>query len=272
MAVAAVAVLLTVSGRAADVLQVSVSIPPMVSLVHQVGGDHVRVTSFMSDNDDPHTFSPTPRAVTRLGECELFVTVGVDFEAAITDKVTRMFPDLVMVDGAAGVDIHITEGRLVDPHIWLSIPNLKQIAANVRRALVTARPAAAADIAHRADALVATYEKAHAELAAGLRAHRGTTFYVYHPAFGYFARDYGLKQASVEIEGKSPSPRQLLGLIKRARRENVKVIFVQPQFSTRPARILADRIDGRVVPLDPLSPDPVGALQQAAAAISAWDH
>jgi zinc transport system substrate-binding protein len=78
---------------------------------------------------------------------------------------------------------------------------------------------------------------------------------VFHPAWGYFARTYGLKQVPIEIEGKSPKPAQLQALIEHARRRKIKVIFVQPQFSTKSARVVAKAIGGRVVLADPMAED-----------------
>jgi zinc transport system substrate-binding protein len=86
------------------------------------------------------------------------------------------------------------------------------------------------------------------------RAH-GLRFMVFHPAWGYFARTYKLKQIPIELEGKAPKPAQLQNLIVRARRDKIKVIFVQPQFSSKSARLIAAEIGGRVIVADPLAAD-----------------
>ncbi|MBW2329130.1 MAG: zinc ABC transporter substrate-binding protein, partial [Deltaproteobacteria bacterium] len=77
----------------------------------------------------------------------------------------------------------------------------------------------------------------------------------------YFAHAYNLYQEAVEIEGKSPSPRQLYSLISRAKAEKVKVVFVQPQFDRKGAQAVAHAIGGEVVPLDPLAEDVSGNLK-----------
>ena len=88
-----------------------------------------------------------------------------------------------------------------------------------------------------------------------LRPLKGATVFVYHPAFGYFLERYGLKQETVEIEGKQPSPKQLRWLIKLAAEFDAKTIFVQPQFERKAAQTLADAIGGKVEIIDPLSED-----------------
>ena len=87
---------------------------------------------------------------------------------------------------------------------------------------------------------------------------------VFHPYWGYFAGDYGLHQVPVEIEGKDPKPAQLKGLIEHAKRKHIKIIFVQPQFSTRSADLVAKEIGGQVIFADPLASDWSGNLREVA--------
>jgi len=119
----------------------------------------------------------------------------------------------------------------------------------------------AVDSLHAADydanykALEADMNALDSRLRKSLAPLEGRTFYVFHPAFGYFAREYNLKQKAVEDQGKSPSARQLLQLVEQAKADGVKVVFVQPQFSRQSAEVLARELDGAVVALDPLAKD-----------------
>ena len=87
---------------------------------------------------------------------------------------------------------------------------------------------------------------------------------VFHPAWGYFAHAYGLKQVPIEIEGKDPKPAQLKKLIQHARENNIKVVFVQPQFSTKSAKLVAREIGGQVAFADPLAEDWMANLREVA--------
>ncbi len=80
-------------------------------------------------------------------------------------------------------------------------------------------------------------------------------FMVFHPAWAYFARDYGLDQIPVEIEGKQPSAKVLASSIEQAKKEGIKVLFVQKQFSKKSAEAVARAISGRVIQVDPLASD-----------------
>ena len=80
-------------------------------------------------------------------------------------------------------------------------------------------------------------------------------FMVFHPSWGYFARDYGLDMIPIEIEGKDPKPAQLKTLIQHARENRIRIIFVQPQFSGKSAKLIAREIQGQVATADPLALD-----------------
>ena len=111
------------------------------------------------------------------------------------------------------------------------------------------------------------------EITAMLAPFKGAAFYVFHPSFGYFAREYGLQQEAVEISGKSPTPKQLSSLIAKAKEDKVRIIFVQPQFDAKSATAVAEAIGGVVEPLDALAEDIPANLRTMASQISkALEH
>ena len=97
-------------------------------------------------------------------------------------------------------------------------------------------------------------------------------FLVFHPSWAYFARDYGLEQVSIEVDGKSPRPMDLARTIARAREMGVRTVFVQKQFDTAAAEVVAREIRGRVAPLDPLSEDWPGNLLAVARALGGREN
>ncbi len=148
-----------------------------------------------------------------------------------------------------------TEKHHRDPHIWLDPSLVKIQASNIAQALISFDPGRADDFRKNLERFHQDLDKLDAELAESLSPFRGQRFYVYHPAFGYFAARYGLHQVPVEIEGKEPSPRHLANLIRAAKKDHVKIIFVQPQFSQKTAQSLSEAIRGSVIAIDALSPD-----------------
>src|SRR5205085_10966466 len=100
------------------------------------------------------------------------------------------------------------------------------------------------------------------EIRARLAGARGDGFMLYHATWGYFAREYGLRQVAIEAEGKEPSARRLIQLIGQARREKVQVVFVQAGFPRKSAQVIAEAVGGRVLVADPQDPDWLGNLQR----------
>ncbi|MCK5203289.1 MAG: zinc ABC transporter substrate-binding protein, partial [Desulfobacterales bacterium] len=113
-------------------------------------------------------------------------------------------------------------------------------------------------------AFVAELAALDADLRNTFAGKQGLQFMVFHPSWGYFARTYGLKQVAVEIEGKDPKPAQLKELIEHAAESHIKIIFVQPQFSAKSAKLVAKEIGGQVAVADPLAADWSGNLREVA--------
>jgi len=156
-----------------------------------------------------------------------------------------------------------------DPHVWLSPPLLQAQSRRIAGALAKADPAHARDYARNQRALSEKLDSLDARIKKRLEPYRGRAFYVYHPAFGYFADRYGLRQEVVEVDGKSPAPRQLADYIRRAKADGVKTVFIQPQFDPKNAAAIAQSIGGKVETLDDLARDVVANLEDIAAKIEA---
>ncbi len=154
-----------------------------------------------------------------------------------------------------------------DPHVWLSPGLVKVQARTIADALIEFDPAGKAAYEKNLADFLKDLGVLDVHLVDALAPVKGKTFMVFHPAWGYFADAYGLEQEPIEVEGKDPSGRQIARMIEVAKDEGVRVIFVQPQFSKKSAKRIAEAIGGAVVPIDPLARDYVGNLERVAAAV-----
>ncbi|MFA6499296.1 MAG: zinc ABC transporter substrate-binding protein [Desulfurivibrionaceae bacterium] len=255
--------------------QIFVTVPPQAYLAQRIGGEAVEVHTLVGKGQDPHTFEPTPRQAAALAGANLFFTVDIPFEKQLAAKVAASNRNLKIVDSTKGIvrlpltepDHHEAHGNEADPHLWLATDNLRIMADNMATALSAAMPERKEALHRNLAALQTEISALDKRLATTLAPHRGKTFYVFHPAFGYFANAYGLKQKAVEISGKSPTPRQLTALVRQAREDRVHTIFVQPQFDSKSADTVAQAINGAVVPIDPLDQEVLRNLTAIAAAI-----
>jgi zinc transport system substrate-binding protein len=132
----------------------------------------------------------------------------------------------------------------------------------IRGKLTELAPEHAAAFARNHDAFVAELDTLDRDLHKLLDPLPDRRFMVFHPAWGYFADTYGLTQVSIEREGKEPGARSLATLIDQAKRERIKVVFVQPQFDKRSATQVAQAIGGVVVAVDPLASDYIDNLRR----------
>lgn len=91
---------------------------------------------------------------------------------------------------------------------------------------------------------------------------------VYHPAFGYFAKEYNLKQIAIEHRGKAPSPKVIKDCIDKAKQYNLSYVFVAPQFTTKHAETIAYQIGGKTLFVDPLPRHYISNMRSVAASLS----
>jgi zinc transport system substrate-binding protein len=278
--VAAAVLLLTATARAAEPLEVIAGVPPVAYLVERIGGEHVAVDVLLQPGQDPHTYEPTPKQVRSLARAKLFFRVGMPFEDRLIEKIQSAHENIAIVDTTSGItkrlaapdeghdhggrgDEHHAEADY-DPHVWLSPPNLRVQAENIAAALAKADAQHAADYRANQERLDADLAALDARIAARIKPFAGRIMFVFHPAFGYFADRYGLKQKAIQAGGKQPSLMQLQKLIHEAKAAKAKTVFVQPQFDPRSAAAVADAIGGKAVPLNDMSKDVFANLEEIA--------
>lgn len=277
------------SARADDKPLVIVPVEPYAYLFERVGGDLIDVRSIVGEGDDAHSYSPTPKQVSEMTTATLLCSGELGFEGNFFVKLGNGEDAPLPVDLLEGLDLleghcdhpshkegadpdehHDHEHEdLKDPHIWLSpkiLSNRTEYVAQVLKGILP--PSAAAEIETNAAALKEELAKVDAELSLSLAPLKGKRFYVYHGAFAYFARDYGLEQVAIELGNRKPTPKQLVGVVEQANKDKVKLVFVQPQFDQSSATALAEAIGGKVATLDPLEKDVIANLRKIAKSVS----
>jgi zinc transport system substrate-binding protein len=282
---------------AGDKLPVFVSIVPQKYFVQQIGKELVDVQAMVQPGASPATYEPKPKQMADLSKTKVYFAIGVPFENTWLEKITAANPDMRVIHTDHGIeklsmadhrhDAHAEEHRGVghdheksehhgetehdkdhhehaglDPHIWLSPPLVKIQARTILAALQEIDPAHRSVYEDNFKAFTARIDQLDADLKKTFTGKKGLQFMVFHPAWGYFAHAYGLKQAPIEIEGKDPKPAQLRELIQHAREDKIKVVFVQPQFSVKSAELVAREIGGQVAFANPLAEDWMANLRQ----------
>lgn len=270
---------------AAGPLHVAVGVAPLEGFARRIGGQYVQTTVLVPAGADAHTYEPKPSQMRVLSAAVLYLSAGLEFENAWEPRLKAANPKLVVVrtdqglsrlpmpeghdrqgiGGRKALDAH-GHAAESDPHVWVSPAHVRLMAARIQQAFVQADPAHAKDYAANLHVFLKEIDALDADLRAvfaGVPPDR-RSFLVFHPAWGYLARDYGLTQMAIEFEGKEPSPRRLGAIIAQARARGVRVIFVQPQMSRRTAESIAQAIGARVLAADPLAANWAGNLRAVA--------
>ncbi len=249
-----------------DAVTVAVSILPQKTFVEAVGGTRVDVLIMVPPGASPATYEPTTDKLVALASADMYVKIGSDlpFERVYLPRLVEANPSMSMVDSGEGIEIveH-------DPHTWTAPPNAMIMVDHIADALAATDPAYQDTYLQNRDAYLAELAELDAGIRGTLKGMEGESFMVFHPAWGYFAREYDLEQIPIEVEGKEPSPGELAALIQRAEEENISVIFVNPQMNTESAEVIAAQIGATLVPADPLAANYTQNLRDFAEHIAA---
>lgn len=228
----------------------------------------------------PALYEPRPGQMAAISKAGAYFSIGVPFEGAWLDRIASANPHMMVVHTDGGIqkipmavraqpgskgeaevhrveehgdDVNYHEHGIFDPHIWLAPPLVKTQARHILNALNKLDGANRKIYESNYRKFLRELDVLDRELNKIFSGRTGLSFMVFHPSWGYFAQTYQLNQIPIEMEGKEPKPSQLRELIGHARDHQVKVIFVQPQFSRKSAELIAREIDGRIIVADPLA-------------------
>ncbi len=259
-----------------------VSIPPVKFFVKQIAAQGADVDVLIPPGANPITFEPKPRQIQKIRQAQIYFAIGVPFEKvwikrikAINEslKIIRLYRGVVRVPMAHrynelyGSRVKISQD-FPDPHIWLSPSLVRVILQEIRDTFISY------DKSHKQIYLANYYNflkkinSMDQELIDMFSRCKSRYFLVFHPSWGYFARDYGIIQVPIELEGKEPSLTEISKLISFARSHKIKVVFVEPEFSKRISMIIAQSINAKVEEIDPLAVNWLDNLKIVAQRIS----
>ena len=194
------------------------------------------------------------------------------------NRIKAVNPSILIVDLRDGVTLlehHHHEGHdeETDPHLWTDPSLIANQLNKLAQALIKLTPDREQVIANNHLSYQQQLRDIDSQLKTLLAPYANNTFYVYHPAWSYFAKRYQLNQVSLERGGKDFGPHALEHVLEASRHNTHRVLFVQPQFDRRLAQRVADEIHGHVVTIDPLSETyPMNLLDAATALKKAFSH
>ncbi|WP_312416355.1 metal ABC transporter substrate-binding protein [Pseudescherichia sp.] len=233
-------------GAMAKTLNVVASFSILGDMVTQIGGEHVKVTTLVGPDGDPHTFEPSPKESAALAKADVVVVNGLGLEGWLDRLVTASGFHGPLVVASQGVETHTLneDGETVtDPHAWNSAANGVRYAQNILAALVKADPQDAAALNASGQRYIAQLQQLDiwaknrfSSIPEGKR--RVLTS---HDAFGYFGRAYGVQfMAPQGISSESEaSAAKVAALIQQIKADGVKTWFLENQLDPRLVKQIA---------------------------------
>lgn len=255
--------------------RILVSVAPHKHMVEKIAGGTVQVDVMVPAGASAHTFEPSPKQMIHAGKADLWFHIGEGFETRAIAALKAHNPRMQLVDLRKNLNLISSSccchpqryhESCLDLHFWLSPQMDKQQAQVIAETLIRLYPQHQDLYKKNLNVFLSELDSLDQEITKLFQAPHNSTIMVSHPAYAYFCRDYGCEQLSIELEGKDPTPQQLTKILQLAREKGIKVIFIQPQYSSKGARLIAREIDAEVVSLDPYAENFIDGMRQIAKA------
>ncbi|MFW0703279.1 metal ABC transporter solute-binding protein, Zn/Mn family [Aliarcobacter butzleri] len=267
--------------------QLTVNILPQKYFVEKIVKDKFDINVMVKPGSSPHNFEPKPSQMKSLASSKVYFLVGDPSEQAWIEKFKQNAKDTLFVDTTVGIeripmvahkhhdeeDEDEHEGHAhheheheheehadhaesgLDPHTWLDPISVKVQAKNIYEAMLKIDQKNSDFYKANYEEFLKELDNLDTEIKNILAPYKDKAFMVFHPSWGYFAKRYDLEQISIEMEGKEPKPNELVKLVEEAKKHDIKIVFVAPQFSQKSAKTISQSIGANVVSIDPLSGD-----------------
>ena len=288
IALSSLILLAAAPGMARAQLRVVTTTEDLASLTREVGGDRVAVESLSSGTQDPHFVEPKPSLLLKLNRAALLIAVGRELESAwLPPLLTQARNSKTQpgspgyLDASGGVRIlEIPTGQITramgdvhpsgNPHYWLDPRNGLVIARAIEVRLGELLPAERAYFAQRVAGFAQRLAEAEKRWDAAMAPYKGAKIVTYHRSWANFVERFGLNVIGY-IEPKPgipPPPRHIVDLIAEMRKQQIKVILVEPYFDLRTPESIARETGASVL----VMPPSVGGVAGVSDYIALFDY
>lgn len=259
------------AGRASAAFKVLTTTEDLASIAREVGGDRITVEALARGYQDPHFVEAKPSFILKLHAADLLIVVGRELEAAWLPPLITQSRNPKIQPGAPGyLDaslnariLEIPTGQITramgdvhplgNPHYWLSPDNGRRIAQSIQKKLSELRPNDSAYFAQRYADFDRRLAEAEKRWHAAMDPYRGLKVVTYHRSWSNFVDAFGIVVIGY-IEprpGIPPSPAHTLALIEEMKRQNIKIIIMEPYFDSKTPNAIARATGAEVVVLLP---------------------
>ena len=276
LAAIAAMILISCGNSVQEKRMITVSILPQKFMLKKIVGDRFEISCMLNEGNNPEAYEPSMTHLMNIEHSVAYFCIGyIGFEDAIVGKAHVNNPNLKIFNTSKGVEVirgtHFSpegEHNEADPHLWTSVANAIKISQNMLAAVVELDPDNADEYTRNFNTFQSELDSLDSRIKSQLAGKQGSAFLVWHPSLSYFARDYGLRQVSLEYEGKEIPIDKLKQNIDAARESGAHVLFVQREFDSRQAETIGEELGVKMVKINPMNYNWETELENIANAIA----
>lgn len=234
-------------------LKVAATIFPLADIARNIGGDKITVITIMPPGASPHTFEPTFDTIRQASGIKALFTVGCGLDRWAQKVTESLGGDLTVIEVSKDITLRHFEDGSTDPHYWLSLANGGIIVKNIADGLIRLDPVNKEHYLQNLAAYQQVLAKEDEAIKTKLANLQNKAFVTFHEAWFYFAQRYGLTVAEAfePFAGKEPTAEFLAHFIDAIKKNNITVVFAEPQFSPESIRQVANDLHLKVRIIDP---------------------
>jgi zinc transport system substrate-binding protein len=263
-------------------IKVAVSIMPQVEWLEEIGGDKIEVLSLIPAGQSPHSFSPTTTELTFVTNAKIWFQMGlIDFDIAQKQAISQVAPNIQIVNLSLGLELlpmpehqdeaegtdNATEDHdhgALDPHTWTSPTRVIQMVNTIATKLGEIDPINAATYSTNAATYIGKLIALNTTITELMTNVTNKNMLIFHPSYGYFCHDFGLRLIPLEEAGQDPSSKHYAKVLDEVKEEKVGVIFIQAEISENMAQSFARDAGVEIVRLYPLAKEYFATMNNSA--------
>ncbi|MBI4479235.1 MAG: zinc ABC transporter substrate-binding protein [Acidobacteria bacterium] len=272
----------------AKTVNVMTSTEDLASLAREIGGQHATVESIARGYQDPHYVEAKPSFLLKLQKADLLVVVGLGLEIGwLPPLITQSRNSRIQMSGGGYLDastaaaiLEKPSGPLTramgdvhplgNPHYWLDPENGRRIAKAIAEKFAQLDPEDAAYFEQRYQDFERRLQEADKRWLEEMAPLKGVEVITYHNSWPSFTEHFGLRVGGfVEPKpGIPPSPAHTLEVINQIKKDQIKLILVEPYFDLKTPKAIAAQTGAQVIVMLPS----VGGVPEVANYLQLFDY
>ncbi|MGK0554440.1 zinc ABC transporter substrate-binding protein [Macrococcus capreoli] len=245
-------------------LEIYTTVFPFKSMIEQIGGEHVNVSSIYPNGIDIHSFEPTQKDTMKVAKSDLFFYSSAELDQVAgkiaksvnkkenTVELAKGIDEHDLLAGEAHEHEHGEEGHdhgAHDPHVWLDPVFNKAFAKVIKDELIKKDKKNEKDYTKNYEKLVKEIDAMDKELASIAQNKKHDTVFISHDSLGYLAKRYGFKQEGVSgMNNEEPSQSDIITMINDINKAKASVILYEQNIPTKTVDIIKDKTKAEAAP------------------------